>query len=381
MPITIKDKNRCSGCTACAAVCPKNCIKMVLDEEGFLYPFADKDSCIDCGLCERVCPIGTPLPKPEHDINCFAVCNNDKEVRQSSSSGGVFFALAKEIIADGGAVFGAAFDEEMKVSHICVREESRLCRLMGSKYVQSDLKNSFLMTKELLESNVPVLFSGTPCQTDGLVSFLKKDYVNLFVVDVVCHGAPSPAVWEKYLEYNKQKQGADVTGFCFRDKSTGWKNYAVTARFCDGSDVSKKHHDDLYMKAFLHNISLRPSCYACGSKSPYRVADISLGDFWGIQSVAPHMDDDAGTSLVMLHTKKGKELFDRASINLLIQQVPFEQGVEKNPSFHTSSPLNPRRKEFFKGLKNTSFDKLVQKCLVPPLRLRIKNKLRSFLKK
>ncbi len=378
MHVEIKNKANCSGCTACASVCPKKCIKMIADSEGFLYPSVDKNACIQCGLCKKICPVLSKTKKTSGDVLCFSVCNKDDEVRACSSSGGVFSALAKEVLKKGGAVFGSAFDDDLNLLHICAAEESELARLRGSKYIKSDLTDSFLKIKELLSSGVPVLFSGTPCQTDGLVSFLGGKRDNLFVVDIICHGTPSPLVWKEYLSYKKEKNGSEVTGFVFRDKTIGWRNYSVTAYFGNGSTESVPFFDDPYMKAFLTNLSLRPSCHSCGSKSLCRSSDITLGDFWGIERVAPYMDDNRGTSIVMVHTQKGKELFASVADALKWEEVPFEKAINGNPSFHTSSPVGKKRDLFFSRLGKMRFDKLVSKCLAPSFPKRVIKKLVSF---
>ena len=310
--IRIHEKDNCSGCHACANVCPQSCILMVSDDEGFWYPQVDKDKCIDCGLCEKVCPIIHKWqPDESRTTTAMVALNKNEEIRLRSSSGGIFTLLAEEIIAQGGVVFGAAFTNDFKsVHHICVSSTVDIGRLRGSKYIQSKTEDSYIQAKKFLDKGIKVLFTGTPCQIGGLYSFLRKDYDNLYTQDIICHGVPSPFIWEKYLEERERKAASKTQQMFFRHKKYGWKTYAVLFEFSNNTAYVKSFQEDSFMKAFLSNSCLRPSCHHCSFRNPIRQADITLADFWGIHEVFPEFDDDKGTSLVLIHSDRGQSLFD-----------------------------------------------------------------------
>lgn len=341
--IDILDKHKCCGCNSCVQACPKSCISMLADSEGFLYPKVDVTACVHCCKCERVCPELQSLQEhlPE---DVWAATNPDEEVRLSSSSGGVFSAIAEKVLNDGGAVFGAAFADDWSVRHICIERTEDLHLLRGSKYVQSLVGDAFSQCHKLLREGREVLFSGTPCQIAGLRLFLHKDYPNLTTLDFVCHGVPSPKVWQSYLigVAGKKKTFESIS---FRSKPDGWKNYcmkltlhAEVSASCSSSvknSISTEpFHRNAYMQSFLCNVNLRPSCYACPAKSGRSGSDITLGDFWGIQHIQPSLDDDKGLSLVIPQTEKGEVLFRSLKLDD-VTSFPFEQVVEHNISLTT----------------------------------------------
>ena len=254
--IDLLKKNKCSGCHACASACPKNCITMVEDAEGFLYPKVDETQCSDCGLCEKVCPIITPCKnKGETEIKAYAMQNKERDICLESSSGGVFTAIATEIISRGGVVFGAAFDEKFNVVHKGVNNVEDLQQLRGSKYVQSTIKDAYQRAERYLQDGKWVLFTGTPCQIGGLHAYLNKAYARLITQDIICHGVPSPMVWRKYLEYRKDlANGANPRKITFRSKDTGWKRFSVAISFDNNVEYCKGVYEDAMMKAFLQNL-------------------------------------------------------------------------------------------------------------------------------
>ena len=318
--------------------CPKQCIKMVKDEQGFLYPETDTDPCIQCGLCESVCPV---LNKGvEHEpIGVYAAKNKNEAERYQSSSGGVYCLLANSILVQGGVVFGVRFDDKWQAVHSYIETKGDLGLFMGSKYVQSRTENTFAITQDFLKKGRPVLYSGTPCQIAGLKNFLGKEYEGLLTIEVLCHGVPSPRVWEDYLDSIRRPKGAaagentvlsslndapSIEGISFRDKQNGWRKYGFVVRFSADqreagkfglSSVKAKiekreyHKDNLYMKAFLNNLCLRPSCFECPSKGGKSKADISLGDFWSMKKHCPDFDDNKGVTLVYLNSDKGVSAF------------------------------------------------------------------------
>ncbi len=361
--ISINEKKQCSGCHACSNACPKNCIQMVSDEEGFWYPQVNKDQCIDCGMCEKVCPIIHKWqPDDSRTTTAMAAMNKNEEIRLKSSSGGIFTLIAESIIDQGGVVFGAAFADDFKsVHHICVNNKVDLEKLRGSKYVQSKIGDTYKQAKEYLDSGRKVLFTGTPCQIGGLYSFLLKDYDNLYTQDIICHGVPSPMVWEKYVEELEKKAAAVTKHMSFRNKTKGWKSYSVSFDFKNSKRYIRSHSDDSYIKAFISNICLRPTCYTCSFKSIKRQADLTLADFWGIQNVLPEMDDDKGTSLVLMHSPKGTTLLDSISDNIRCVKVDTDVVNKFNSAGVKSCNFNPKREIFLKDIQNNDFEITVAK--------------------
>lgn len=343
------EKNHCTGCTACASVCPKGCITMAADEDGFLFPVVDAEKCVSCGLCEKVCPIITPLEKPTNEPVAYAAYSRDEAMRLSSSSGGVFTELAKAVLNDGGAVFGAAYNEAFEVVHICAENETDLARLRGAKYAQSDLGDSFRDVKRRLEQGQKVLFSGTPCQVGGLKAFLRKDYENLLTVDFVCHSVPSPMAWREYVKYRaRQDNGGEMPrAINLRDKRTGWTNYQYSNLFtyADGHTHTARSGESLYMKLFVGDYINRESCADCRFKGYSRVSDLTIGDFWGIWDIEPEMDDNKGTSVVLVQTPRGQGLLDRIADQLILKAVTLEEASRQNGAMLKAAQSNPRREE------------------------------------
>lgn len=357
------DKENCCGCTACVNACPKQCIHMQEDAEGFKYPMINKNECINCGLCEKACPINS---EEEHkkDVQplAYACINLDDRVRLDSSSGGIFSLLAENIIDKGGIVYGAAFDKNGMVHHIGIEKKDDIRLLRGSKYIQSDMNHVFQDIKNQLENNRSVLFTGTPCQNAGLKSFLRKDCENLYCVDSICHGVPSPTVWKRYLAYLENKLGKErrrESNPSFRAKHEGWVRYSVSIPFSHDTEYRKEHHQDSFMKLFLKNIVLRPSCYHCHFKPSTNISDITLADFWGVWDIVPEMYDDKGTSLSIVNSEKGKKLFDEIKGNMKYQAVDLQEAIHYNSSFYQSVKKPKGRKYFFEQVDKCDLEKLM----------------------
>ncbi len=378
--IQIHDKSKCSGCHACANICPKNCIRMIADEEGFLYPQVDETQCIQCGRCDRVCPILQERQTKDATVYAYAVVNKDETVRMQSSSGGVFTLIADDVISRGGVVFGAAFNGDFSVGHICVEDGASVVALRGSKYTQSVIGESYRQAKSYLDAGREVLFTGTPCQIGGLLAFLGKDYDNLITQDLICHGVPSPAIWQKYLDCRK-KDNNEIKSVSFRWKTKGWKNYRVFMSFDNGQTYEKTVNEDPMMQVFLKDLCLRPSCYDCAFKQKSRQADITLADFWGIEHVASHMDDDKGTSLVLVHSEKGKRAFERLQGRVDFETVGFEQAIAYNPSMVESVKMPKKRQEFMKEIQAENFEKTARKYCKRTAWQKIKGKIKGILKR
>lgn len=359
--IRISDKSRCCGCEACANICPSHCIQMVSDSEGFLYPVPDMDHCLSCGKCEDVCPVLHPAVVTSVKPVAWAAMNRSDVVRKESSSGGVFSLLAGSVIQNDGVVFGAAFNESFEVEHIAVETIENLARLRGSKYTQSRIGTVFQQVRQHLKAGREVLFSGTPCQIEGLRAFLGVNYANLLLIDLVCHGVPSPLVWREYVTFRETKNASPTRKISFRDKKYGWKRYSVSFTFMNDTQYFVPVDQDTFMQAFLTDCCLRPSCGTCAFKKIGRASDITLADFWGIQSVLPAMDDDKGTSLVILHSHKGTKAFDAVSSSCMRTSIALNAALRGNPAMTTSAVFHKNRSKFFGNLKSLPFDVLVKR--------------------
>lgn len=356
------DKKTCTGCMACKNVCHKNAIIIKENNEGFKYPEIDENLCINCGLCKKVCPVLTKLQENENEIKVYSCKNKNEEVRMKSSSGGIFTLIAKYIIENNGVVFGARFNESLEVVHDYIENIDDIGLFRGSKYVQSYIGDSYKKVREFLNNNKKVLFTGTPCQVEGLLTYLGKDYDNLYTQDFVCHGVPSPKVWRKYLEYKKY-DGSYPININFRRKDIlGWSNYQVSYKYSNKEE--NIHHDnDPYMKIFLKNLSLRMSCFNCKFKKIKRKSDITVADFWGINNVKPEMNDETGISALLVNSKKGLEIFENIKEDMIFEEANIEDIIKYNSCISKSTNYNEKREEFFKDLETISFEKLIDKYL------------------
>lgn len=300
-------RDRCTGCAACINICPQECINMISDTEGFLYPVVDQERCTNCGFCRDICPI---LHIDELDLRVpqkvYACWNNDEETRFRSSSGGAFSALAEHVLGEGGVVFGAAFDDDMKVKHVFISKKEELQQLRGSKYVQSDIGYTYLEVKKFLEQERKVLFSGTPCQVAALYAIIGKQSENLLTCDLLCKGVPSPGLFAKYVGYLEQRFKAKLGGINFRSKHRGWEVRSTAAVFNNGRQHILRDANDSFYYGFSQNLTLRCSCYQCPYASIKRNGDITLGDFWGIgDSFLFDHDTKNGVSVVLVNSEKG----------------------------------------------------------------------------
>lgn len=376
--IEIINKKDCSGCCACLNICPKNIITMEIDSEGFYYPNVDYKKCSKCGLCKKVCPIINKINVKNHP-HAFACINKDEDIRMKSSSGGIFTIIAEYVIDNGGVVFGAGFDNDFQVIHSYVEKKEELDKFRGSKYVQSKIGFTYKEAKAFLDQGRQVLFTGTPCQIAGLKSYLQKNYDNLICVDFVCHGVPSPKVWRKYILYRERSAGLSVQKITFRNKDEGWKRFSVSFLFNDNTKYQQTLSNDLYMRAFLKNVSLRPSCYDCKFKTLHRRSDITLADFWGIQNIMRELDDDKGTSLVFINSTKGEFILDYVKQKILYKEVDINQAVAFNPAAIKSVPYNYKRNDFFKYLDQKPFDILVKKYCDEKIYVKLERKIKQYL--
>lgn len=386
--INIRDKHKCCGCKACVQRCPKSCISLVTDECGFYYPKVNLNKCIDCGLCEAVCPVINKgvarLP-----IDQYWGVNKDEEIRMTSSSGGIFYAIATEIIRQGGYVAGAVFNEKWLAQHVVTDSIKGLTAFKGSKYIQSDICQVYLETEKLLKSGKKVLFSGTPCQVAGLKGFLRKPYENLLCVDIVCHGVPSPMVWKDYVTEitGKTSYWKYIDSITFKDKSKSWGQYALDIRFHDdkgkGEVLNQSTKENMYTVCFLRNYTLRPSCFECPAKAGRSGSDITLGDFWGINSFYPELNDEKGSSVVMCYTEKGIELLKRQ--NIAVKGISYHEATVYNPAT-TQSPQETSKiikfwKEYLSAEDKIDVLEKYSDPITPSIYQRLKNIVKRILNK
>lgn len=342
-----KFKEKCCGCSACVAVCPTKCISMEEDEEGFKYPRVLKDQCIKCGKCMEVC-LERESKTPDQNIRSLYYAYNINEgERNKSSSGGIFILLAKWCLGQKGVVFGAAYVNN-QVNHIKICGIDELPRVLGSKYVQSNINYVYTEVREELKTGKYVLFSGTPCQIVGLKRYLNDDYQNLICISVVCHGVLNPKIYRAYYKLDISKNNSILINF--RDKKTGWKNYSITVTRNDKSK-SQLHDDNLLFRAYLSDLISRPSCYKCIWKKQIQYADFILGDAWGVQKRNPGVDDDKGLSLVVLISEKAEKIWTDINNNVRVYPAVFDEVVLDNPSILKSAVCNKNKDIFLKKIK------------------------------
>lgn len=376
--IDITKKSDCCGCYGCVNVCPKQCIDMNIDNEGFWYPKVNKDLCIDCNLCEKVCPVIQNVDKKEFDTVAYACKNKNEKIRLSSSSGGVFTNICEYVINNGGVVFGAAFNKNFAVEHMEANTIEECEKFRGSKYVQSKIGETYKNAKKYLDERRLVLFSGTPCQIKGLNLFLRRKYDNLIALDIVCHGVPSPLVFDIYKTNLKKEYNSDIENITFRDKSNGWANYRYKINFKNGKKQDKVHREDVYSNGFLSDLYLRPSCYECKAKNFISGSDVTLADYWGIQDKHPEFDDDKGVSLVLVHSKKGQEILNHISSNIDRIKTDLAYSISCNPSAVKPVIYNKNREKFFNELNKTNLNELIEKYTKVSMIKKVVLKVRSI---
>lgn len=357
----------CTGCAACAQVCPVGAITMTEDHEGFLRPTVGKN-CILCRKCEGACPQLSPSVHSDCATDAWALWALDSQVRAASTSGGAFSLLAKRVLDQGGAVFGAVLEQGRTARHVCARTEQELAPMRGSKYVQSAIGNTFRQARELLDLGTPVLFTGTACQIDGLNRYLGRSYDNLLTVDLVCHGVPSPKVLRSFVEQTEKKAKKQVTSLKFRDKSHGWKKAHLTLTFNGGKQQSAPLYQTTFGRGFGMGIFLRPCCAKC----PYtdlhrRPADLTLGDFWGLsEQVDLPTQRDEGISLVLANTEKGRAVLKAISGRAGLAERPVEEAIKGNPRLASPSAPSPKRAAFFASLRARGYEATEKDFLSPP---------------
>ena len=352
---------------------------MQADSEGFLYPVVNEADCIDCGLCEKVCHELHPYEQRK-PLNVYAAINKDEDIRLKSSSGGIFYLLAEKTISEGGVVFGARFDEDWQVVIDYAETMEGIKPFMGSKYVQARTATAFKDAEAFLKQGRKVLFSGSPCQIAGLHHYLRKEYDNLTTVDFVCHGVPSPKVWQRYLDEVVKSGKRAINDVKFRNKSNGWKKFNFVLSYNQEEkthSLCSWHQQNHYMRAFLSDMILRPSCHECRAKQGSSNSDITIADFWGIHIEMPEMDDDKGTGLVLVNTDKGSQALDWSKVTK--KESSIEVASKYNGGLSSITKPHPKRTDFFAALDaSPSVIDLIDKSLRPSFKSRIRLSLRRY---
>lgn len=368
--ILLTDKSKCCGCAACASICPVGCITMAVDSEGFPYPKVDLPTCIDCGRCERVCPF-LNVSEVAPVKAALVARTHDEELLYKSSSGGIFTELCRPVLEAGGAVYGVAMEADCRgCSFVRADTLEGIAPMRGSKYLQADSAGVYERVAADLKMGRRVLFSGTPCQANALRRYLGGKCDGLLVVDFLCHGVPSPRLWEKSIEAFETRRGVKVTSVDFRCKEVSWRRFSREAKCRDGV-LYEPLYKSPFLRMFLKNYCLRESCYTCEAKLT-RAADITIADCWGIQDVLPGMADELGFSLVIVRTEEGARRLDAIAKSLEMHVVDYGVAVSHNSSAYESANRPPERDLFFDELDKLGYAGMIRKYGTPRVKERVK---------
>lgn len=355
-----ESKDKCCGCSACQSICPTNAIQMISDGDGFLYPHVQKDKCIECEMCIKTCVFKSTRSNEKTPINAYAAINKDKEVLINSSSGGVFGAVATKVLEKNGVVFGCSMNGKYEANHVYITNLNQLKALQGSKYIQSNIGESYKKVKEYLNSDKKVLFSGTPCQVDGLKSYLKIDYDNLITTDIICHGVPSPKFFKDYMNYLERKENLRILKFNFRDTDINYMSCAGKITYIKGKKVCQRkmtYHLDCFYNYFMYGVIFRECCYKCPYTNGNRPGDLTMGDYWGVQNYHPEIKTDKGVSALLVNTQKGVDLV--SELNLDIINTNFNNILNHNSNLVHPTPMNKDRDSVFKLYRESGIEAVV----------------------
>lgn len=385
--ILTNDFEKCCGCGACEQGCHEKAIELKPNEEGFLYPVLNKDLCVECGFCKKICPYDNVLDLNE-PIDVYGVQNKSETALLKSSSGGMFSAMADYIVSVGGAVAGCIFDESFKTVHVLSNEKAVIEKMRGSKYVQSETGTVYKDIKCCLQDGKAVLFSGTPCQVDGLKKFLQKDYENLFTVDLICHGVPSPRILQEYLAQESKKNGP-VTDFKFRNKEkNGWNAQGSLTYSVNGKEKTKTTtpSSDSYYNLYLGDSISRLTCYSCPYAVDKRVGDITIGDYWNINEKLSYSEFEKGISVVLVNTQKGRELFENINDSLTVYASDLPHAKKGNGNLNHASVKPGKREYIYKKIAENGYEKTVaEECkysyVIPFIKKHMPRGLKQVLKK
>lgn len=355
----VKNKE-CVGCSACQSICDKQAISMCIDKEGFWYPAISVERCIKCDKCLNVCPVHMMAEsnyeeKKNHQVDIYAAWSLDHEIRYHSTSGGIFSELALKFLKNGGYVCGAVYDEKYMVKHFITNDIEDVKKLRQSKYVQSEMCEIYIEIEKLLQRNSSILFCGTPCQCTGVFNYCKVKNIrtsNLYMVDFICRGVNSPKVYKKFLGELENEYAANINRVWFKNKTFGWNRFSTKIEFDNGKSYLKDRYHDTYIRGYIEeNLFIRPSCTVCRFKGFHRIADLTLADFWGVQLDKKYIQDsDGGTSMVMVHTEQGKQLWDSISANIFKIKKCIDDVTPGNICFESSVQHGVYRQEFMADL-------------------------------
>jgi coenzyme F420-reducing hydrogenase beta subunit len=380
--VQIENKADCCGCTACCAICNRKALRMEADSEGFYYPVGDISKCNDCGVCEKVCPISNHKNLDKKPLAIYGAKNKIREKQYKSSSGGVFMELAEYIISRNGIVFGATYSDSFEVKHQKAITVEECLAFRGSKYVQSNLLETFREVKQCLEESKPVLFSGTPCQIAGLRNYLRKQYDNLITVDLICHQVPSPLIFNEYIKHIENKFGKTIKSINMKDKEKGWGQQKTRIIFQDDTMIFNKKESNLWQKIYYSLLVTRPSCHECKFANLQRPGDITIGDYVFIEKHFPDFHDKNGVSVVLINNDKGFFYFKQAEDKFYLLPTTAEQSSQ--PMLEHSFPESPRRSRFWQDYYNHGFTYTINKYFrddSPSLILIVTRKIKKILKK
>lgn len=379
--VDLADRMHCSGCGACAIICSHGAISMSAEREGFLYPKIDSLKCMSCGRCRNVCS-ALKAGRSRKPLAVYAAKAIDDKLRRRSSSGGIFTLLARHILLKGGVVYGAMIrDGDLKIIHVAVETEDELCRLQGSKYVQSEVHRIYPAVLSALRQGRLVLFSGTPCQVAALRRLAPEENEHLICVEVICHGVPSALAWRAYLKDRMRKRHLNekiITGVSFRDKLYGWRNYSMAIFTGDRGYVQDIQHDS-FLRGFNKELFNRSSCYQCSWRELKSGSDVTIGDYWNVQRLHPDINDDIGVSLVLINSARGSALFNEVKRNCRYIDSSYVKACAANPSLIVSGKKNPQRERFFEQInQGRSFDSVVKRLTAQSTFRRIARGMRGF---
>lgn len=377
-------KDKCCGCGACFQICPVKCIEMIPDYDGFKYPTVDKNKCIRCGKCNSACPVNN-IPHEQVHLEYYCAKSKSDEYLKYSSSGAIFAEIAKYVLSQKGVIFGAAFNEKFELEHTSITSIDDLPKLLGSKYVQSDTRNTYCEVREHIKNGRLVMYCGTPCQIDGLKRFLstRENSDRLILVDFVCHGVPSPKLWKKYLQYREDIAEGKLQTVNFRQKETGWETYSMSMHFENGTEYLCHRDKDMYLSLFINSYTLRDSCYQCKFKVDKHAGDLTIADFWQVKKVFPELDTRDGVSLVFINTKKGKRIFNEIKENLNATEVTRENALLDNKSAKYQSLKPSKRYKIYRNIDKTDdFERIYKMGKLPWYRILIRRmrKINTWLK-
>ncbi len=377
----LEDKKQCTGCEACFNICPTRSITMVEDKEGFKYPKINEETCIKCGLCQKICPILNKVEKKDKVQNptVIAAWSKNQNTRIDSTSGGIFSELANAIYKQKGYVVGAVYNKEWMVEHCVSNQKEDIEKIRSSKYLQSNINNTYQKIKEKLKDGNIVLMCGAPCQISGLYNYLGKQYDNLYTCDFICRGVNSPKIFKGYISSLEKKYKSKIKKIKFKNKTYGWHNFSTRIDFENGKKYIKGRYLDSYMIGYLkYNAFIRPSCYHCHFKDLPRVADITLADFWGIEDIDPKLDNDKGTSLVLINSEKGKKLFEKVKETVDYTEIKSEKVFKENVCMSKSVEETEARRKVFERIDELSYDELSKLYFPEPgVKEKIKIKIRT----